>query len=277
MIVPAISCTAVAGVVDSPNFSAGPLVIVAGGIEGTGTQARPLVVGDFYLLEQSGSVGRDLIDTDLVGAGLVDGGFQPLGDLGGGAESFRFRRTNGGRFTDNGQLGALDTEDRYSRAIVTDRSEITLNGRLERVSRFFVASNTAFHIRAEATGLATRGRFDTLGYADIGYRLRLETQGGSGANAWGRSAQDPAGDARGITFAQNGPNRWSLANLASGPVTVFEAGRRTAATRGSLLDQMVALRSTYRLNASGANGNGYDLSQGTGEISATVTYTIYAP
>jgi len=65
--------------------------------------------------------------------------------------------------------------------------------------------------------------------------------------------------------------------LSSGPIKVFDGGRRTARLPGSIAQQAAGFASLYRLQGAPINGNNYDFSLGTGILSADVIYTIYAP
>jgi len=70
-----------------------------------------------------------------------------------------------------------------------------------------------------------------------------------------------------------------LSDLSAGPTKIFDGGRRTARTRGSLLEQAVSFNIRYALSltADASDKNSYDFSMGTGTIGADVTYTIYTP
>ena len=57
------------------------------------------------------------------------------------------------------------------------------------------------------------------------------------------------------------------------PTLVFEGTRRTAAAPGSIAEQSVRFDATYTLGGSA----GYDLSDGSGDIETTVTYTVFVP
>jgi len=43
------------------------------------------------------------------------------------------------------------------------------------------------------------------------------------------------------------------------------------------MEHAVSFQSRYNLRASTITGNNYDLSMGTGTLSAEVVYTVYAP
>ena len=137
-----------------------------------------------------------------------------------------------------------------------------------------MASNVAFDIFVESTDLVTTGDFTDLDYENIGFRALLNRSGGSGAGRWGDNAQNPAIGGSGIDDTLN-----DLGDFSSGPVKLFDGGRRTARFRGTLLEQAVSFNIRYALsgNADAANINDYDLSLGSGTIGAQVSYTVYAP
>ena len=141
-----------------------------------------------------------------------------------------------------------------------------------RASRFLVASNTAFDIYAQASDLVATGDFAALDYSNIRYNLRLNVTGGAGAWQWGGQAQTPVPGGTGIVGAIN-----DLSDMSGGPTKVFDGGRRTANAPGTLIQHAVGFQSRYRLQGAGGVINNYDLSMGTGELGATVTYTIYTP
>ncbi|MEM1391099.1 MAG: hypothetical protein AAGG45_08460, partial [Pseudomonadota bacterium] len=62
-------------------------------------------------------------------------------------------------------------------------------------------------------------------------------------------------------------------NALTSSTTVYEGGRRTAESSGSIVNQSVRFDATYALN----NETSYDLSQGAGELEAEVVYTVYVP
>ena len=273
------STVAHATVNDTPYFNAPNMVIVFGASDFEENGGTAPVVMDFYLLNgASGTQGTDLIAADGVTINYNTGRYNPIYSGEGAAWEMQISgQTFGGNFISSGPHQVLDAGDAYTAFGLDDDTDIDLLGGGGRASRFFVASNAAFDVYAEASDLVATGGFDTLDYSNIRYRLRYNVSGGGGVNRWGQAAQDPAVGGTGITFPQNGAGRWTLDNISTGATKVFDGGRRTARVRGSIMEQAVSFQSRYNLIGAGINGNNYDLSMGTGEIGATVTYTIYTP
>ena len=268
---------ALASVLDRPFFRANALVVVIGATEDETNGGVAPVVVDFNLLDPSpsGTAAVDLIGLD----GFVfnsNSGFDAGHDFSGGASRLDINdELSGGNFGNPGGgdidfLEETDTLTAFELDGVTD-----LNARQARnVSRFLVASNVAFDIFVESTDLVTTGDFTDLDYENIGFRALLNRSGGSGAGRWGDNAQNPAIGGSGIDDTLN-----DLGDFSSGPVKLFDGGRRTARFRGTLLEQAVSFNIRYALsgNADAANINDYDLSLGSGTIGAQVSYTVYAP
>ena len=269
-----------AKILDKPYFNAQALVIVFAASDFSENGGTAPVAGDFYLLDSaSGTAGSDIIAGDLATINFNGGRPNPSSDGSQSAWEFQITgQTFGGQFTSAGPHQTLDANDSYAAFGLDDDTDIDLLGNGNRASQFFVASNAPFDIHAQASELVATGGFSDLDYSNIRYRLRINTTGGgNSAFAWGSAAQNPTGGAQGITFPQNGANRWTLANIAGADTKVFDGGRRTARTRGTILEQAVSFQSRYTLIGAGINGNNYDLSMGEGELGATVTYTVYTP
>jgi hypothetical protein len=262
-----------AGTVDRPFFRASSVVVVVGASDFSENGGTAPVAVDFNLLTSaSGTAANDLIADDGYATNFNTGAFHPIA---GGAESgYEFdilNPTSGGAFISAGPHQLLDANDAYTEFGLDDTTDIDLaNG--NRASRFLVASNTAFDIYAHASDLTATGDFSALDYSNIRYRLRLQVSGGSGVWRWGQRAQSPATGGSGIINSVN-----DLNDMAGGPVKVFDGGRKTAQSRGTLLQHAVSFQSRYRLQGAGGLINNYDLSMGTGELAATVTYTVYTP
>ena len=278
----AMAGSAQAGVVDAPGFDVPPMVIVIGASNFLENGGEAPIVGDFYLLDgASGTVGSDLIAGDQVTTNINTNRANPSPN--GEESAWRYQIQNptfGGNFISAGPHQVLNEDDAYTAFGLDASTDVDLLGGGQRASQFFVASNTAFDIHAEATDLVNTGAFAALDYGNIRYRLRYRVTGGPAGFRWGQRAQDPApGAGNGITFSQsnNPAQRWTLQNLSSGPVKVFDGTRRTAAERGTILQHAVSFQSRYNLVGAGINGNNYDLSMGAGVLGATVTYTVYSP
>ena len=266
-----------ADVRDRPFLRAQSVVIVIGGSDFSNNSGEAPVAVDFHLLDDtsSGSAAPDIIGADGVTTNYNTGQFNATED---GSESgYEFNildQTSGGAFISAGPHQTLGANDAYTAFGLDNDTDVDLNLG-NRASRFLVVSNTAFDIYAQATDLVNTGAFSTLDYENIGYRLRYQRTGGSGVWRWGVNAQDPAIGGSGIVGAIT-----DLGDMSAGFTKVFDGGRRTASTRGTLLQQAVAFQSRYRIRASGGvtgDLRDYDMSMGVGELGATVTYTVYTP
>lgn len=167
----------------------------------------------------------------------------------------------------------LDANDSYSAFGLDGNTDIDLLGNQVRFSWFFVASNTAFDIYGQESDLTASGDFSNLDYDNIRFNLYSFSPP---SPSIGQLSQDPGVGGGGIVLGQNGA-LWTLDDLAGGPVKVFDGGRRTARARGTIAQQSAGFAGVYRLRGAPVNGNNYDLSMGTGILSADVTYTVYAP
>ncbi len=252
--------TANASVIDSPFFQVLGVVVVWGGT--SATDDTP-IVNDFVLLTPaSGDAGADLI-----GGSSVDGFTIVTGDLDStiGGESFSDDNTNG-------VLDAADSLSSFSLDNTVDSTGLVSSYQ----SSFYVASNAAFDIYAEAdaTPTATDDWAALTGAEEltndkISYSFGPALAGGGvetgtqGTVDYGANAQDPS--------AATQPTLTTLADIDSGPTQVFAGAQRTASARGSLASQSVRFDAEYALD------QGYDLSLGVGTVTTDVTYTIYVP
>lgn len=259
-----------AKVVDKPKFKVGGLVLVWGG---TTADADAAVVSDFYLLTGGTS-------TDLIGG--------TANDINGGASSavvtgaFDVIATNGatnaaadGVVTEvaGGTAGVLDATDTLSAFAIDNNTDLADVAGVAK-GKFFVASNTGFQIKAQATLDPASSAGMTL--ANVKYGMAVDaTTGTSGAVGWGANSQDPC-SATATCGVQASVAR--LSDMAT-EATVFTADRKTAATRGSIADQSVRFDTTYSFDSDGTAGteDSYDLADGTFDLEAEVVYTVYAP
>jgi len=252
--------TANASVIDSPFFQVLGVVVVWGGT--SATDATP-IVNDFVLLTPaSGEAGADLI-----GGATVDGFTIVTGDL---------DSTIGGEdFSDDNDDGVLDAGD--SLASFSLDNTVDSSGLVSSyTSSFYVASNAAFDIYAEAdVAPVATGDWDELTGADaltndkISYSFGPALDGGDvetgtqGTVNYGANAQDPS--------AATQPTLTTLDDIDGAPTPVFRGGTRTASARGSLASQSVRFDAEYALD------EGYDLSLGVGSVTTNVVYTVYVP
>ena len=271
--VAAAGTVAHAKVVDKPKFKVGGLVLVWGG---TDANADATVVSDFYLLGTSGTAGSDLIggtDNDVnggAGDAVVTGSFDVVGTNGttNPAADGVVDETGG---TEAGVLDAGDSLNAFAVDANTDLDGLMgpANG------KFYVASNTAFEIRAVAS--ETTSTTDALDLSNIAFEIATATSGNTaptGGFAFGGNAQDPCTTTGGC-FVTTIDSLDDMATEAS----VYTADRRTAASRGSIAAQSVRFDTTYTFDSDTATAGiqGYDLSDGVVDLEAEVVYTVYAP
>jgi len=268
------SLTSSASILDRPFIRATSMVIVFGGSDFRENGGVGPVVVDFNLLDNvaSGQAGDDLIAADGVTIEYTfPNTFTPTSD--GSARTNELLRienqTFGGVLTNVADFNVLDDNDSLTEFGIGNLTDIDMST-FFRITRFYVASNTAFDIYAQSSALQTSGDFNSLGYQDIRYFLFSQTSSG-GANGFGSAAQNPAVGGLGSIGAIN-----DLGDMSSGPTKVFDGGRRTARTRGTILEQAVSFIPIYYIQQ-GDPGNSYDFSAGIGTIGADITYTVYAP
>ena len=271
----AISLPALGAALDRPFIRVSSIVILMGANDFSDNGGEALFAVDFNVLDNvpSGTAAPDIIGLDGVTMNYNTGRFNAAeSGIGSGYEFEITDPVSGGTFTSAGPHQTLDENDSYSAFEIDDTTSVDLTLG-NRASRFLVVSNTQFDIYAQASNLVATGDFSALDYSNIGYRLRVQRRGGGGAWRWGERAQNPTTGGTGIVNAVN-----DLGDMSSGFTKVFDGGRRTAAQRGTLLQQAVSFQSRYNLQGVGALGLGnYDLSMGAGELGATVTYTVYTP
>ncbi len=256
--------SAQASIIDHPFFRVLGVVIVWGTDTATGTQP---IASDFVLMNSgTGAAGNDIIAADgrAVITGTLNGAPAAGSD---GSLMGVINQTSGGVFADNGTTGFLDAADTLSAFGLDATTDVQLDTNGVKHS-FYVASNTAFDIYAQASNLNATGDFSTLGLANIDYSLSITTSGNDGL-AFGGNAQDPSTGGTGVVAAVN------KLSLMSAATKVFDGGRKTAASVGAIAGQSVRFDATYKLND--GSGGSYDLSMGAGLIEADVTYTVYVP
>ena len=262
-----------ASTIDRPFFRAGPVVVVFSGGDFIENDGEAPLVHDFVLLDGvgSGSEGNDLIATDGV---PVNFPFDPISDGTSGGWPFEIiNPTSGGQYNNNPSFQMLDENDSYTAFGLDQTTDIDLLGNQVRFAWFFVASNAPFDIFAQASNLQAEGDFTGLDFSNIRYRLLVRTPASSSI---GLRSQNPSFGGQGVVIG-NGSQLWTLDDLDGAPQKVFDGGRRTARASGTLAQQAAGFASVYNLRGASVNGNNYDLSMGTGVLSADVTYTIYAP
>lgn len=245
-----------ADIVDNPQFRVLGLVIVWGDTAGESGQPT---VSDFII--GNGSGGTDLIGDDV--HAVVTGTLSsvptslPVGD--------EFAVTGA-----VGATGVLDASTGFSAFEIDDTTDVTLGEDLSHTSSFYVASNTAFNLNANATETTPVGAGFEL--SDVSFSLSVTVSGDDGLD-FGDNAQFPHSDdspTGGVVTTVD-----SLDDMEAADTLVFEGDRLTAASAGSIADQSVRFDAEYTL--AGQSGAGYDLSDGTGEIETEVVFTVFVP
>ena len=244
-----------ASIIDRPHFKVLGVVIVwaADDSDGSIPIATDFVIDDDATgtaadTDLIAATGRTLVTGELTATadGVTANALGTVLDLNDGTTDFE----------------TIDT-DSPSAFNAFDVTGVSLTGdALEYNSSFFVASNTLFNIEAVATEETATGDFDLT---DIGFSMDVDESGtvADSGIAYGSAAQDPQGTFPAITNL----------NALTTAGNVYEGGRRTAASNGSIVAQSVRFDATYTLGS----GAAYDLSQGAGEVEAEVTYTVYVP
>ncbi len=253
-----------ASVVDNPHFKVLGLVIVWGN---DGTASTAPVVSDFVIDSAVGAGDADLIAGNV--HTVMTGTLNPTPDSLAGASPFQVvSPVSGGVYTDAAGAGAgfLDATDSFTAFELNGATDISASSAVFN-SSFYVASNTAFAINAQATTVAANTVNFTL--ADVGYTLAVDQAGNDGL-AYGANAQLPH---TGNTTTSGVVTTVDDLGDMSAVTNVFTGNRRTAASVGTIASQSVRFDAVYSLGGSA----GYDLSRGTGEIEANVTYTVYVP
>ncbi len=247
-----------ASIIDNPQFRVLGLVIVWGA---DAADSGLPVVSDFII--------DDGASTDLIGGSTPDVHAVVTGTL----SSTPATTPTGGEFEITGAVGAtgvLDASSSFNAFTLDDTTDVQLGTDLTHTSSFYVASNTAFSINAEAS--ETTAVNDGFELSDVSYELSVEVTGNDGL-AFGASAQFPhTGDSDTAGVVTNVD---SLDDMAGGPTLVFAGDRLTADIAGSIAQQSVRFDAEYSL--AGASGTGYDLSDGSGEIETEVVYTVFVP
>ena len=272
-VVPALLLQADAAVIDRPFFRANAIVIVFSGGDFVESNGEAPLAHDFVLLDNvtPGAEGNDLIAQDGV---PVNFPFDPISD--GTTAGWPFQitgQTFGGVYENNPSFQVLDANDSYTAFGIDNSTDIDLLGTQVRFAFFFVASNTAFDIYAEASNLVTSGDFTGLGFENIGYQL-FELSPASATI--GQRSQLASVGGQGVVLGNNAAG-FSLDDISAGKTKVFDGGRRTARIPGSIAQQSIGFASLYRLRGSPITAANYDFSLGTGILSADVTYTVFAP
>jgi len=258
--------TAHSSTLDQPFFRANAVVIVFGGSDFIENGGVGPVASDFYLLDDAtpGQIGADIISADGVTLEYFGAANTPTSD--GTAHANEIIRIEGqpygGVLTNVADFNVLDANDSLTEFGIDINTDID-QASYFRISRFYVTSNSAFDIYAQASNLTATDDFTVLNYSNFRYLFLTQITGSA--------AQNPATGGLGRITSVN-----DLGDMSASPTKVFDGGRRTARIRGTIQQQAVSFLPIYFIYE-GDPGNAYDLSMGTGTIGATVTYTIYTP
>lgn len=252
---------------DLINLRAMGLVIVWGA-DAPGASGNAPIVSDFIVDTGNGNTAAGSGDVDLIAGDVhtvVTGSLTPVAAPGTGANGspFRLRIPGPDIITDSESDGILDSRDTFDAFGINNSSDVD-TFRAEIWSSFYVASNTAFSIDAEARPV---GGTSADEFRNIRLRVRVTPNGDDGL-AFGSAAQFPHS-----TGAAGGgvPNNRRLSNYQT-PARVFRGNQATARVRGSIADHSVRFDLRYRFNT-----GVYDLSEGVIDAAAEVTYTVYVP
>jgi len=244
-----LSTSSNASIIDTPVFQVLGAVIVWGG-DNSGTNGS---VRDFIIDTAGGNV-------DLIAGNVIPVMTGTLNSYAPAVDGIAGLSVTNQTLTDANSNGVIDAGDSFS---AFAPSETLGNSLDDQKSSFYVASNTAFTIKATAVN-----HVDSTGsLADITRTMTVKQQSANGDTvAFGSASQLPntGGAAAGITA--NG-----TLNALSTETVVFTGDQRTANAAGTIAEQSVEFTNTYAL------ANGVDLTNGTGLLAATVTYTIAIP
>lgn len=236
-----------AAIIDRPHFKVEPIIIVWA----TDVSGDVAIVTDF--LVGSGPTPTDLINED--GYAVQTGSLSTTSDSYG---------TISALMNVDGIHSDVDVANAVAGALGAFAASETVSGSSNTQtwqSSFYVATNTAFSINAQATPSIEDGDFAV---EDIGFELAKNFgTGEDGGETWGAQSQDPGGSFTSVS---------DLSDLASATL-VYDGtgGTRTASGSGTISQQSVRFDATYTFAP-----EGYDLSMGSGEIQADVVYTFFA-
>ncbi len=251
----------------SPQFEVFGVVIVwAGGNPATGNSTP--MISDFVVNSSWGSTSAD--DADLISSNVhtvQTGTLVPLQDSMGSAQGtpLQLRRLNGqpNFLTDTNGDDLMTDQDSFSSFSIRAASDVR-SRQMELNSSFYVASNVPFAIE----GVAAPSGSTSLNDLRRVFATLSVTQSGNDGIAFGSASQLPhSGGPNAGTYLTN-RRLYAIRN----PRTIFTGDRRTANGLGSVADQSVRFDLNYRYNSGNA-----DLSDGTFDIAAEVTYTVYVP
>lgn len=264
-----LSGTASASVIDRPTFNVDGIVIVWA----ADPSSNVPIVADFVLDTGNGATAATSGDVDLItqdGHTVVTGTLSATQDSFSGATGgIPFVLTNTDRGTINTDVngdGIMDSDDAFTPFGLNNISNARVDA-VRQESSFYVASNTAFSIDAEAIG--PRSFRELILLLNTRMELSVTTQGTDEID-FGSQSQAPHSGGGQAGFAPN-LRLWDIQN----PRNVFAGDQATASGPGSIVDQSVRFDAAYSIAA--ATLAGYDLSLGTFDFEVEVIYTVYVP
>ena len=272
----------IASVIDKPFFQAVGTVIVWGSNNFSEAGGSAPIVSDFILLDDvaSGTEGTDLIANNV--GTVATGSLTPLSanapTLQDGTSTFSndfiSGQTSGGVFGDASPTGLLSVDDTLTAFGIDSATDVGSQGNLHQAS-FYIASNTAFDIHGQLFNPIATGDFlINFTLDNITYNMDVTVSGDDGL-AFGSAAHDPSLGGIGPI-----PEITTLGDFRGGAqIEVYDGGRQTAASTGSIADQSVRFDVSYALDGdTDAEGvQPFDLSFGNGTISMFMVYTVFAP
>ncbi len=264
------SNVAKATVNDTVFFRALPMVIVWGANNYAETAGIAPVVSDFLLLTgASGTAGVDITAGNVFP--VVTGTLTPVSNGSVATNGNLIAITGptaapagGGVLTDNATTGVLNAADTLTAFGINAATSVGFA--TNSTKSFYVASNTAYDIYAQSGTATTSGDFTALTTSSIQLNMVQTLTGTDGGLAFGGSAQNPT-TGGGLGFI----GLPATLNTLATPTKIYDGGRRTAGTAGSIAAQSVRYDITYTLVG------GYGLQMGAGSISVPMTYTVYVP
>lgn len=252
---------------NNPYFEVfGAVIVWAVGDASMGGYAP--IIGDFVIDSSQNSITAD--DHDLIIGNVhtvQTGTLMPVpGSLGssqGAPMELRNLAVDPNFTTDTDGSGNMTDQDSFSAFSITANSDIR-SQTMELNNSFYIASNVPFAIEGVATAAGSSTNDDIK---HIRATLSI-TQSGNDGLAFGSASQLP--NSNGPTAGTYLTNR-RLHTLLT-PKTVFTGNQRTAIAPGTIAEQSVRFDLSYRYKSGNA-----DLSDGTFDIEAEVTYTVYVP
>lgn len=259
--------TADADVVDSTRFKIDGAVIVWSADTGTGLP----IVADFIIDTGSGTTAVTSGDIDLIAVEtgtIVTGTLDPTSGLMAPNQGVPMTVDNamvmGSFSTDSNGDGVMDAADSFSAFSLSETTRATTQT-MEVNSSFYVASSVPFSIDGVATPV---GATTPTQMSEMRFFIDPVMLSGDDGFAFGGAAQYPHSGG-GLAGRQNDNSRFS--DMQS-PVNIFTGNQRTAANRGTLVEQSVRFNLRYRYSS-----GDFDLSDGVFEAAAEFAYTVFIP